>query len=635
MATSKRGLRYWIAIGALVGACSADSPSEPRITPAPPTPQPPPSSLSITASPAELDAGSSTPSTITVSASGATGTGLVTLTTSLGGFGSVGGPATTTINLSAGQAQAFLFAGPTAGVATISATVGSLAGSTTVNIRAAATFFISFLQPNTGSPQGGDIVNINGGGFQEPTQVFIGANPAQIRSVTPNRIQIVIPPLTSGATGPQSVGVTVTINVNEADQAAQTLANGFIYTQGGGVVPPQIFSITPSTGVNEGGTRFTINGEGFESPVQVLFGGDDVNLEAPVESVTRTQIVGRTPAATGLGQPLQNSSVRVRVRNLNTGLSADLANGFRYGAQVLITSIGPSEGPYFGGTNVTLHGQGFDSPVAVEYGGFAQFVTSVTGTEIQTRSGAIVAGSCADVSGPSRVVNIESGNSGTGPGFTYRVTIFRPTITSVTPSAGPQAGGTNVTITGSNFNDARGMNVLFGDRQGVVLSVSPDGRSMVVRTPQFPVDDLNEDGCDANGDGFQGSMYVPTSVDVKVVSLSTTCDATFAKGYTYNPTDASCRNDVGPPPPPPTPPSSSFTFSVDAVTDVVIFTNTSTGTAPLTYLWNFGDGQTSTQQNPVHDYTGSVPAPPFNYVVSLTVTNAGGTSTSNQFVLVP
>ncbi|MBN1582957.1 MAG: PKD domain-containing protein, partial [Anaerolineae bacterium] len=55
----------------------------------------------------------------------------------------------------------------------------------------------------------------------------------------------------------------------------------------------------------------------------------------------------------------------------------------------------------------------------------------------------------------------------------------------------------------------------------------------------------------------------------------------------------------------------------------VTFTNTSTPTAGITgYLWNFGDGVTSTITNPVHCYT-----PTGVYTVSLTVSGAGETET--------
>jgi hypothetical protein len=52
--------------------------------------------------------------------------------------------------------------------------------------------------------------------------------------------------------------------------------------------------------------------------------------------------------------------------------------------------------------------------------------------------------------------------------------------------------------------------------------------------------------CDDNGDGQQGERFVPTSVDVTVTNLGTGCDDTFEGGFTYNPTDTTCRGDAAP-----------------------------------------------------------------------------------------
>jgi gliding motility-associated-like protein len=51
---------------------------------------------------------------------------------------------------------------------------------------------------------------------------------------------------------------------------------------------------------------------------------------------------------------------------------------------------------------------------------------------------------------------------------------------------------------------------------------------------------------------------------------------------------------------------------------------TSTSNAAETYLWNFGDGNTSTQQNPLHTYTTAGP-----FIVTLTVFNAGSCNGSD------
>ena len=58
------------------------------------------------------------------------------------------------------------------------------------------------------------------------------------------------------------------------------------------------------------------------------------------------------------------------------------------------------------------------------------------------------------------------------------------------------------------------------------------------------------------------------------------------------------------------------------------FTDTSSN-APSSWLWSFGDGTTSTEQNPVHQYsTGGV------YSVRLTVTNANGDATVSKTISV-
>jgi len=57
----------------------------------------------------------------------------------------------------------------------------------------------------------------------------------------------------------------------------------------------------------------------------------------------------------------------------------------------------------------------------------------------------------------------------------------------------------------------------------------------------------------------------------------------------------------------------------------VKFTDVSAGTAPLSYAWIFGDGTTSTEQNPTHSYTKAS-----RYTVKLTVTNLGGSNTMTK-----
>ena len=57
---------------------------------------------------------------------------------------------------------------------------------------------------------------------------------------------------------------------------------------------------------------------------------------------------------------------------------------------------------------------------------------------------------------------------------------------------------------------------------------------------------------------------------------------------------------------------------------IIHFTDTSTGN-PTAWSWDFGDGNTSTEQNPVHTY-----ASVGNYTVNLKVTNSYGSNTETK-----
>ena len=57
----------------------------------------------------------------------------------------------------------------------------------------------------------------------------------------------------------------------------------------------------------------------------------------------------------------------------------------------------------------------------------------------------------------------------------------------------------------------------------------------------------------------------------------------------------------------------------------ISFTDLTTGNNLQSWLWNFGDGQTSTQRNPIHAYKNAA-----TYTVTLTVTNDGGSNSMTR-----
>ncbi|HHH84013.1 MAG TPA: PKD domain-containing protein [Thermoplasmatales archaeon] len=75
-----------------------------------------------------------------------------------------------------------------------------------------------------------------------------------------------------------------------------------------------------------------------------------------------------------------------------------------------------------------------------------------------------------------------------------------------------------------------------------------------------------------------------------------------------------------------------YSPSSPSTQDVISFTDTSTDSDGniVSWLWNFGDGYNSTQQNPTHKYTNHG-----NYTVSLIVTdNNGNTGTKTKQVII-
>lgn len=72
-------------------------------------------------------------------------------------------------------------------------------------------------------------------------------------------------------------------------------------------------------------------------------------------------------------------------------------------------------------------------------------------------------------------------------------------------------------------------------------------------------------------------------------------------------------------------PNAAFTFSVEGQTTTFTFT----GSNATSYSWDFGDGETSMDESPVHTYSSGG-----TYSVVLTVENVSGTDTESQDVVI-
>ena len=306
---------------------------------------------------------------------------------------------------------------------------GGLSGSLTNGFTYIGTPTVTSISPTSGTTAGGTAITITGTNFATGATVTLGGTAAtNVVVVSSTSITAKTPAHAAGA---------VTVTVTNPGGLNGSLTNGFTY-----VGTPTVTSISPTSGTTAGGTAVTITGTNFATGATVTLGG---TAATNVVVVSSTSITATTPAHAA-------GAVTVTVTNPG-GQAGSLTNGFTYLVPPTVTSVSPNSGPVGGGTAVTITGTGFVTGATVAFGGTAATnVVVVSSTSITATTPAHAAGAVAVV-----VTNTGGLNGSLANGFTY---IGTPTVTSVSPNNGTTAGGTAVTITGTNF--ATGATVTFG-----------------------------------------------------------------------------------------------------------------------------------------------------------------------------
>jgi len=165
-----------------------------------------------------------------------------------------------------------------------------------------------------------------------------------------------------------------------------------------------------------------------------------------------------------------------------------------------VLGVTPATGSTAGGTEVAISGVNFAAGATVTIGGASPTnVRVVSSTSILAVTGAHQAGQ-ADVT-----VTVAGVASTLSSAFTF-VTLPPPTISSIVPASGSTAGGTTVTITGTNF--AAGATVTIG-------GVAATGVTVVSST------------------SLQAATPARTAGQADVVVTVAGQPATLARGFTY------------------------------------------------------------------------------------------------------
>ena len=281
---------------------------------------------------------------------------------------------------------------------------------------------ITTVAPISGPVAGGTTITITGTNLTGATSVKVGSVAATILTNTATVITATTP---AGTAGAQSVAVT-TIG------GTATKASAFTY-----VALPTIASVSPTSGPLTAGTSITIAGTNLTGAT-VTVGG----VAATSVVATATSITAKTPAGTAGAKDVVVTTA---------GGVATKTAAFTYVALPTIASVSPTSGPLTAGTSITIAGTNFVvGATTVKVGGVAATSVVATATSITAVTPAGTAGA-KDV-----VVTTAGGVATKTAAFTY---VALPTITTVAPISGPVAGGTTITITGTNLTGATSVKV--------------------------------------------------------------------------------------------------------------------------------------------------------------------------------
>jgi hypothetical protein len=310
---------------------------------------------------------------------------------------------------------------------------------------------VANVSPNSGPAAGGTSVTVTGSGFTSASAINFGSTASPLYTVNSDT--------SITATAPAGTG-TVDVTVTTPNGTSPT-SSVDTYTYLAPV--PTVSGISPTSGPVTGGTVVTITGNGLAGETTVSFGANP----GVIGSVSNTSITVTAPAGA-------SGTVDVTVTTPG-GTSATVpTDHFTYGPAV--TGLSPQNGPSAGGTVVTITGNGFTGTTGVNFGANA-------GTNVTVNSNtSVTATSPAGTVGTVNVTVVTP--AGTSPvvsadAFTYATSA--PTVSSISPTTGPAAGGTSVTITGNGLSGATAVD--FGAAAATGVSVNGAGTSITATSP--------------------------------------------------------------------------------------------------------------------------------------------------------
>jgi hypothetical protein len=358
---------------------------------------------------------------------------------------------------------------PPEAAATVDITVTTLAGTSAsgsadrFTFNAASAPSVTALSASSGSTAGGSVITVTGSGFTGASAVSFGSVAATSFTVLSDTSLV--------ATAPSQAAATVDLTVTSPAGTSSTgSADHFTYSA---AAAPSVTGITASSGTTPGGTLVTVSGSGFTGATAVNFG----SLAAAFTVYTDGTLVATSP-------PSAAGTFHITVSTPSGTSSTSSADQFTYtnvrGSAPAVTAVSPNTGSTAGGQVVTVTGTGFTGATGVSFGSTAASSYQIVSDTTVTATAPAGSAGTVDIK-----VTTNNGTSSavTADHFTYLSTAA-PTVTGVSPTSGSTAGGTSVTVTGTNFTGATA--VTFGGVAASSFTVN-SSTSITATSPAQPV----------------------------------------------------------------------------------------------------------------------------------------------------
>jgi hypothetical protein len=314
---------------------------------------------------------------------------------------------------------------------------------------------LELVEPERGTPAGGEIVFIHGWGFEKGCDVYFdGSEGRDVFYVNSKKLRVETPSHGLGF---------VDIAVRWPTGKVRILPQGFLYETN-----LEVTSVEPAVGPIGGGTPVTVMGSGFMPGTKLLVDG---RLALHIEVVDDTTIYAVTPPGSSGGP------VDVHVSNL-AGVRHQ-EDAFTYSVLPQLISIVPAAGPVAGGQEVVVTGKWL-APVTNIYFGDIEAVI------VNTANNQLVVQVPPGVPGTVDVVAVGTwGWDELESAYLYVPAVSTgSSIAAIVPAKGPEQGGTAVTVVGCDLVVEGGpTSVRFGSANAAIELVLEEECAVVVISP--------------------------------------------------------------------------------------------------------------------------------------------------------